>query len=162
MNEDRLDDWRAALEARIAALDAQIRPLQAELEKTRQQLDLVRKLLQLQGARDLDVPAGSRPELPPPDHVGPDGSVADVIAAVLAEAGEPLHISEIRTRFLATGRAVPGQGTDSNLIAYITRSTRFERVAKGTYRLARVTREPPASRSRPRVGRKKRRRSRRR
>lgn len=68
-------------------------------------------------------------------NVRPDGAVSDVVVEILREAGGPLHISDIKQRFLATGRSIPGRGTESNLLSYIVRDPRFTRVSKGTYTL---------------------------
>lgn len=154
MTLERLLGWRAELESHIAAVEGQIQPLQVELEKARQQMDLVTRLIRLQqGETSVEPVSATRPA---PHAAGEsEGTVADVIAGILEQEGGALHISEIRSRFIDTGRAVPGQGTDSNLIAYITRSSRFVRVAKGTYALASAGQ---SSGSRPTRARRKRRR----
>ncbi len=133
MSLPKLEIWRAELEARIVALDAQLAPIERELGRTKQQLDLVQRLLHLEGGTG-EEPVKA-PVVPPILNGAP---VIEVIAGILRDSAQPLHITEIRRRYLATGRTIPGQGTESNLLAYMTRSPHFERVAKGTYRLAAV------------------------
>ena len=157
MDPRSLVEWKAELEQRLVELEEQVRPILSEVERIRQQLDLVAKLEVLQAggssmsngglARQQDVRRLIEP--------ASGASVGDVLAKILADAGEPLHISAIRERYLATGRHIPGQGTISNLLAYMgDKDGRFERVAKGTYRLkagaSNMTPRPKAKRRRRR------------
>jgi hypothetical protein len=132
MTPTQLEAWQAQLEKKLEDLDAKVKPLLANQETTRQQLDLVRRLLSL-------AISGSDPGRlltdPRSDQVRSDAPVADTIATILEGAAQPLHISEIRKRYLALGRRIPGQGTETNLLAYMTKNPRFVRVAKGTYTL---------------------------
>lgn len=125
---EALDTWRAGLEQRVADLEAQIRPLSADLDRTKVQLDLVNKLI--------DIQSGAAATPLPPSVPSNGGDILEAIEKIIRDAGKPLHISEICRLFTNTGRAIPGQGTPSNLIAYITRGpSRFVRIAKGTYGL---------------------------
>jgi hypothetical protein len=118
------------LKDRLDEVQRQIAPLALEAGLIRTQLALVEKLLKV-----------SRGEGPPPDEVAINGqhgngrNVADTIARILAEAASPLHISMIRQAYLQDGNTIPGKGTESNLLAYVVRDSRFVRVAKGTYGL---------------------------
>jgi hypothetical protein len=135
---ERLRAWMAALESRVAELNESVRPLLAEIEKTKQQLDLVHRLLKLEagnGAPAQVSAASSDPSRGFGKTAG-EGSVPDALAVLLQEAGRPLHISQIKERFLNTGRTIPGRGTETNLISYMVRDGRFVRVAKGTYTFA--------------------------
>lgn len=127
---ERLQDWKARLEERLTDLDSRLRPLIQDVEKTRQQIQIVQRLILLQTSGDV-------PPAPPPEmkkQPAPNGSITDVVESILREAGKPLHISEIKARFLELGNVIPGRGTESNLLSYIARyPSRFPRVAKGTY-----------------------------
>jgi hypothetical protein len=130
----QIEELRVRLELRLSELEEQLRPLQMEAGKIRTQLDLITKLLRVTGDD------GSAPESKKQSHNGGravEGQPpAVVIAEILSTADRALHISEIRDRYLAMGRIIPGKGTEANLIAYIVRDQRFKRVAKGTYALA--------------------------
>jgi hypothetical protein len=153
---ERLHSWKAALERKLAELDARVRPLLAEVEKTRQQLQLVDRLLGLEsrggGGRLVSVTSPTSPG----DF---NGSVTEALASILLEAGHPLHISQVKERFLSLGLTIPGRGNESNLLSYIVRDPRFVRVSKGTYTLEAGAALGPASTpvKRASKGRKKRR-----
>ena len=119
----------AALQAKLLDLQQKIAPLTSELDKTRQQIQLVGRLLGLENGQ-----TGAAPGPPPPVSNG--ASVGDILVEILAAEGEPLHVGDLKVRFLSRGHTIPGKGTDSNLIAYLTRDPRFVRVARGTYALA--------------------------
>ncbi len=143
MPPEQLLAWKNQLEARLNELGQQIAPLLAEHERLRQQIDLVQKLLRLatgttpeESVKSVHTTSGWQTQGPG------DESPAGVIEAILHDAGGPLHISEICKRYLATGRMIPGQGSYSNLIAYIVRSPKFVRVSKGTYGLLPPGEEP--------------------
>lgn len=152
----QLQEWLRAEEERIGRLEDQLGPLQAELRRSQERLALLRRLVAI---ADGTGPAPEAPE--PPTFAGLEGvpedaPIGDVVAAILARAGQPLHIRDIRERFLAGGRKVPGRGTDSNLLVYVVRDPRFERVSKGTYVLVDTQNHAP-----PDPGRRPRRRRRR-
>src|SRR6266568_6649327 len=110
---EALGTWRASLEQRVVDLEAQIRPLRADLDRTKVQLDLVNKLI--------DIQSGAAATPLAPSVPSNSGDIQDSIEGMIRDAGKPLHISEICRLFTSMGRAIPGQGTPSNLIAYITR-----------------------------------------
>lgn len=130
----QIEELGVRLQLRLSELEEQLRPLQMEAGKIRAQLDLITKLLRVSGGDS------SAPENTKQSHNGGRAvegqSPAAVIAEILSTADRALHISEIRDRYLAMGRIIPGKGTEANLIAYIVRDQRFKRVAKGTYALA--------------------------
>lgn len=129
---DRLVRWRAELKSKCMDIEEKLRPLRAELEATQKELDLVQRLIALR--TQPEVPLGQlRTSAEPRARNETSSDIAAAVAEILSQAGGPLHISEIKARYLAAGHAIPGQGTDSNLIAHITRSALFRRVSKGTY-----------------------------
>jgi len=129
-----LSQIRVRLARRLSELDEQLAPLQAERARLGAQLELVERALSVNGT---GMPAQPAPdETPMPVAVGARETVPAVVAKILAEAGEPLHISEIRNRYIASGHTIPGRGTESNLLIYMGRDPRFVRVTKGTYALS--------------------------
>jgi len=123
---------RDRLAQRLSELDEQLKPLQSEHARIKTQLDLIGRALTVNGPGAIEP----EPVAPSAPAGGTRKTVNDGISNILAEAGSPLHISEIRKRYLATGRTIPGRGTESNLLICMVRDSRFRRVSKGTYTLA--------------------------
>jgi hypothetical protein len=119
------------LKDRLEEVQRQIAPLALEAGLIRTQLGLVDKLLKV--SRSEETPSG---EVAINGQHGNGRNVADTIARILAESSSPLHISKIQEAYLREGNTIPGRGTESNLLAYVVRDSRFVRVAKGTYGLA--------------------------
>jgi hypothetical protein len=142
-----LEGIRQRLQERLRELEQQLNPLQIEATKVRTQLDLVKKALTT--------------ENPPPvqqDGRGttvPRNAISGLLERILSEAAQPLHISEIRKRYLAAGNEIPGQGTESNLLVYMVRDPRFIRISKGTYSLAASGIAPIKTKTKRRRRRKK-------
>ena len=148
--EGDLQTVRQRLRDRLSELEQQLGPLQAEASRLRAQLELIERALKVDAS-------AAEPVVKQRAVGGLEGSVNELVEKILAEAGQPLHISEIRKRFLAAGREIPGQGAESNLLVYMVRDRRFVRVAKGTYGLAAfglVAAAPPKMRRRRRRGRR--------
>lgn len=130
-----LSQIRERLSRRLSELDEQLAPLQAERARLGAQLDLVERALSVDGDGVPTKTADGSAFVPPP-AAGPRETVTAGVAKILAEAGTPLHISEIRNRYIASGEKIPGRGTESNLLIYMGRDPRFVRVTKGTYALS--------------------------
>jgi hypothetical protein len=150
-----IDEWRQRLRNELSELERQTTPLLAHMRQLKQQLDLLDKLADVTARGASTEPsesgaAGSLPSTP----VGQ--SLTEVVFEILRQAGEPLHISVIREKYLASGHQIPGKGNESNLIAYMVRDPRFARVAKGTYTLASAGVTPPLKRRRKRRRRRRR------
>jgi len=148
----QIEELKARLSSRLAEVEEQLRPLQAEAGKIRTQLDLIAKLIRVSSTDAIEKNANREEGT---DESSAGESPTDTIAQILSISDGPLHISEIHNRYLATGKMVPGKGTESNLIAYMVRDPRFRRVAKGTYALADGN-QPPPMRKRQRRRRRKR------
>lgn len=153
LTADQLRQWERTLRERLDALQLQLQPLLAESERARQQLALVQRLLSVTEGQltSETVPPVSRDE----SVAAAGGTIADAVASILEAAGKPLHIREIRERFLASGRVIPGQGTESNLLAYIGRDGRFVRVGRGTYTISSGADAPAVKAVKTRKRRKK-------
>jgi hypothetical protein len=145
----QIEELQGRLQTRLTEIEEQLRPLQGEAAKLRTQLDLVTKLLH--------VTTGNGTVPKQASALASDISgktVADNVAEILA-GGEPLHISQIRDRYVEGGRTIPGKGTYANLLAYMVRDRRFVRVAKGTYALSDRTQLPADPPKRRRKRRRK-------
>lgn len=58
------------------------------------------------------------------------------VEGILEAAGNPLHISEIRSELIQKGVPIPGRGDDANIIVRLRKDpSRFVRTARGTYAL---------------------------
>lgn len=128
---------RDRLAGQADTIESTLKPLQEELTRIRTQISFIERALAVGGPSDIESA---------PSHPADKSSVADRVAEVLSDAGSALHITDIRTRYVAKGYTVPGQGNESNLLVYIVRDPRFVRIAKGTYNLAAVEdlrKEPP-------------------
>lgn len=123
-----LQSVRERLQNRLIEVERQLGPLQAEAAKVKTQLEFVE--------RALGVDEATAPTMAKQARSGPRRSINELVEKILVEAAQPLHISEIRKRFVAAGHEIPGQGKESNLLIYMVRDPRFVRVAKGTYGLA--------------------------
>jgi len=113
---------------RIHELEAEIGPIQELLSRLRVQLDFVERALSAGSA-------APSPQVEVSDGTSPKPNVSDKIFEILRDAEHPLHITEIKNLYVSKGFTVPGQGTESNLLVYIVRDSRFARVSKGTYAL---------------------------
>jgi hypothetical protein len=61
----------------------------------------------------------------------------NAVEELLRAAGEPLHISSIRSALLTRCVPIPGRGDEANIILRLRRvEDRFTRTARGTYGLA--------------------------
>lgn len=127
MKTDELANWKTQLDSEAEQLRAKMAPLVERLRVVMEQQELVTKLLRLEG------PASTASK---PLNIPLNAEVNEIVQAILVEAGAPMHISAIRTRYLEAGFTIPGAGSESNLISYMTRSNTFRRVSKGTYELA--------------------------
>src|SRR5262245_47374859 len=102
-SESGLRECVARLESKLSELDAAVRPLLAEIDKTKQQLELVKRLLRLETKASPIPESAICPGEAAGGTTGMPGSVSigDVLAGILQASERPLHISEIRERFLA-------------------------------------------------------------
>jgi hypothetical protein len=128
--ETDLQNVATRLQDRIEQVEAEVAPLLEEISRLRLQLEHVNRAICAQGVGNLEN--GQLPAVLMPAKVG----VAQRVFEILRDAGRPLHVSEIKTQYEGKGWRVPGQGSESNLLAYIVRDPRFARVSKGTYVLA--------------------------
>jgi HB1, ASXL, restriction endonuclease HTH domain len=123
-----LATWRAEAERELEKAQSSMDDAQRRLDAARERLSLLDRLLLLEG-RGLPADEASTPDGRPQDFL-------DACEAVLREAGEPLHVSELLTRLKAASVSLPGRGTDANIIVRLRRAEdRFVRTGRGMYGL---------------------------
>ena len=82
--------------------------------------------------------------------------VVDAVFNLLTGARSPLHISDLMRRLQAERVAIPGSGTQANLIAHLRRDKRLVRPSRGMYGLANWgLEEMPATKRRRRKKRRR-------
>ncbi len=152
---EEIEEWRNRLGRELQELERQATPLLAHIGQLKQQLELLDRLARVTADGALPDPPASPSGMTAPSDKGRPPT--EIIAEILRKAGEPLHISAIRERYVASGHLIPGKGTESNLLAYMVRDPRFVRVAKGTYSLGSDSAPPlPAKLKRKRRRRRRR------
>ncbi len=135
-----LEAWAAATEKEIEEIRTQMLPLEERMATARERLDLIRRLVGLADpARTTSTQAPAR--VIRVDNESPSvPSTSDVEAqleAILAEAGQPLHIRALREALIARGVPLPGKGDEANIIVRLRRDERrFTRAGRGMYALA--------------------------
>jgi hypothetical protein len=65
-----------------------------------------------------------------------DRPAVQAVIDELTAAGRPVHISELMRLLRAKEVAIPGSGTQANLITHLRRDARFVRPSRGMYGLA--------------------------
>ncbi len=148
------DRWLVMIEERLKELENQIAPLEAErvaLTKAREAyLAAMGKQPSTRSSTGRPPNATSLPTRRTKRGARSGGRrrrpLADEVADVLRDAGEPLHTSEILTRLTAKGVAVTGQRPATNIAATLFRNPRFINTGGNVWALAEVPtpdQEPP-------------------
>jgi hypothetical protein len=143
---DRLRQWAKDTNEEIQGILVSMAPLQGRLNEARERLDLISRLLGLaersvQQTRSVpSAPASRASEDPPPEltpsRVRTGTDVEAEIERILAEAGKPVHIGDIRRALIERGVPLPGRGDEANIILRLRRDQgRFSRTGRGTYAL---------------------------
>ena len=126
-----IDAWIEAQRQELTALERTIAPLIQEQAVAKERLTLLEKLRETFAA---GVSNGAASEVVTPE---PAPRVLESTAEdILREASRPMHVSSIRRELVKRGVTIPGQGSDANVITRLARSSRFIRVARGTYALS--------------------------
>lgn len=134
-----LDAWAARLRSEVDLLRAEVEDRQKALGRAEEKLRLVARL------RELDATTESAQESfslrhPTPAVVETTDAreeLEDAVEDLLSQAGQPLHISEIRQKLIELGIPIPGKGDDANIIVRLRKANaRFTRTARGTYALS--------------------------
>jgi hypothetical protein len=146
-NENPIDlqAWASALSEEIEVLRSEIQRSQAALSEAEEKRSLVQRLMELdRQAVEIESSTNhAHPFVPftvtlnSADNTEANShDLEDAVAAILDEAGSPLHISAIRRRLIDNGVRIPGRGDDANVIVRLRKDPdRFTRTARGTYAL---------------------------
>lgn len=125
MNQTRIAEltrWRAEASAALEAFKKELADLQKAIKQNEQRVQLVDDLLAIEG---FPVPVA---------RSGESDNLLDICEEIMMSSKRPLHIRELHDELLARGVAIPGRGTEANLIVRLQRSDgRFVRVGRGTY-----------------------------
>jgi hypothetical protein len=124
---EELKKWRAQQQRLLEEAQDDLMNAQKRVDAARERLALLDRLLVLEGDEEPgpEFPMGEGPE-----------NFMDACERVLREAGRPMHISELLEGLRDGGVALPGRGTDANVIVRLRRSDgRFVRTGRGTYGL---------------------------
>ena len=139
-----LSAWERDIQNELRTVSKDLETLLSKRDHLQAKLDLLRVLQNLErGSEPTEGPdgAGSRTRQTTGERV------AGAVSAVLDEGGRPMHVREIRTVLDSKGVALPGRGTDANLIVHLSRKPDvFVRTSRGTYGLTEWTRHSPKRR----------------
>lgn len=158
--QQSIDEAAAAVRAREEDVNA-ARGLLADAER---ELRLLTELAQIRG---VELPEAARSVGPASNGASaattgrtPSRSKSALLSAVIAilqKHGRPMQIQDLMAAVRERQVAIPGQGVQANLIAYISRDPRVVRPRRGYYGLAEwglkdTTPAPRAKRRRKRTG----------
>ncbi len=158
-DQSAVEEWLAGLRQQLHDIEGKIEPLLAEQSQLRQRETLLLSLLRsFQPGSSAEIDLEQAPSTIAPTV--PGESVGEYVRAgvraILVEAGAPLHINEIHSRFIGKGLVVPGAQKPANLTAHLTGFEGIVSPRRGVYVLAAV-----GERSKPMRTKKRRRRKRR-
>jgi hypothetical protein len=129
---DVLTGWRESVKGELEEVRERMRPLEEELRRKQEELAAIEQLISL---RSTAAPSSSRSrENQPAATDGP--SFLDAAHDVLAKHGKPVHYLELHRLVAESGVHVPGRRPAANLLAHMTRDSRFVWVSRGQYGLA--------------------------
>jgi hypothetical protein len=136
----RLNDlmkWQRELTTEREELGKKLEPLLEQREQLRSKLELVTRLIAIEGGDVITPQLRSVQEEPQPRDIPTVASeLQAAVHQVLEVNGSPMHISAINAALRQRGIAIPGRGTDANIIVHLRRAPYlFERKARGTYAL---------------------------
>jgi hypothetical protein len=154
---EQIKALREAAIRSLSVLHERAAPLLKDIERKQKEIALLDDLLRLHAGQDGQVQETS-PSVRPPRVGRTNASIVENAKRILAEAGRPLHITELKRVFLEHGIPIPGQGKEANLIAHLRRNSEIVRVKRGFYTLADTTSDQVAPQPTIRKRRGKRRR----
>lgn len=141
MSEEAINRALEAARSRVVHAERQRAELDRVIAAVREEQQLLERLLALRrgGALSDHVDGG----LPPTQQLQTHGAhgdgrhpVARAVVEELEAAGRPLHISELMRVLRERGVAIPGSGTQANLITHLRRDAGLVRPSRGMYGLA--------------------------
>ncbi len=134
---DELKRWEAELDLEKEGVGRELEPLLNRREQLIQKLELVRRLIDVESATPLaptqsPVAENGKGAL----TTGNSGSQIQMAVREILEEHGSMHIRDIRTALVERGVAIPGKGTDANVIVHLRRAPEvFARKTRGTYSL---------------------------
>jgi len=137
---DELKAWEAELVGEKEKIGRDLEPLLNQREQLIQKLELVQRLIAVESATPLvstHPPLSQNVGTAPPSGNG-GNQIQMAVREILEQHGKPMHIRDIRTALVGRGVAIPGKGTDANVIVHLRRAPEiFARKTRGTYSLKR-------------------------
>jgi hypothetical protein len=130
----KLLEWEGLLKSGLEELSQRRQELDAQLQHLSRKLELVRQMRSLEEPPQLEAAQSSAEAVSIETRPTPTG-VREMARRVIAEAGHPIHITEIHRQFVDKGYPIPGGGTPFNILAHIVNDKTFVRIARGTYAL---------------------------
>ena len=125
-----LRQWKLDLEAELAKLNRKLAPLESQRADVLGQLNALSQLI----GKDTDD-STTTPYLPSVLTKG--SSLADAAHELLQRIGRPTHYTDLCEKLVKEGVDVPGQEPKKNLVAHLSRDSRFARTkARGVYALS--------------------------
>lgn len=138
MSEKAIESALEAVRQRISQAEREQLELQKRVAADREEEKLLARLLALRRGEPpmaaTDASADATTALTPQGD-STNTAVRAVIEELVA-AGRPLHISELMRLLGEKKVAIPGAGTQANLITHLRRDRRFVRPSRGMYALA--------------------------
>lgn len=139
IGEDALVQALEATRKRAALAEQERSHLEREIAAAREEQRLLEKLLALRRNGLSESPENLclvEPHAGTPGQDGAAGAMLSVVTEELEAARRPLHISELMRLLENRNVAIPGSGTQANLIGYLRRDSRVVRPTRGMYALA--------------------------
>jgi hypothetical protein len=117
---------REQVRKELEQLKGQLQGVTEQIGRREQQLKNLDELLALEGSPAVERPAGDRPE---------SASFLDVAAEIVRGSKSGVYYRDLLQGITSRGATVPGQDPAANLIAHLTRDSRFIRTGRGIYGL---------------------------
>lgn len=141
MSEESIRKALDAVRTRVARSERELAELGRVIAAAREEERLLKRLLALRrGEVPGDMAEGKAAQAQHPERLeARDDNKHPAVQAVLQElevAGRPLHISELMRLLREAKVAIPGSGTQANLITHLRRDDRLVRPSRGMYGLA--------------------------
>lgn len=119
--------WQRQLADQLAELWSRRDELNEAIARKETQARNIRELLQSEGYGVEGIVGNLRP---------PNGAVADAAYELIKDGGQPLYYKDLADRLIDAGLPIPGRDPQANLLSYVVRDQRFQRISRGTYALA--------------------------
>jgi hypothetical protein len=151
----QVESWLEALRDEKAKLEETLDPLLNERSRLEEQENIVLALIaSLKSSRDTPGDAGKADSTSSRNVSTPVATGSTVkeqvearVIEILEDAGAPLHINEIHSRYRERGWKVPGAGEPVNITSHIRVSHRIRSPKRGVYGLVEQVGDIPRKKS---------------